>query len=124
MIPTDAASLDWSEDDTTNEYGHTVWRGQFPCGGNFTYSEGLNFHALHYVSIPSVSYSYAAEVEPVVVRVELLMLSVLKDPSQDLLFKAITFGNSKTLRDVLYRFPDRVSAGSVQTCVYLTRRFV
>jgi hypothetical protein len=47
------------------------------------------------------------EVEPEV-GIEMLMVSVLKEPSQDLLFKLVAVGNSQVLEDVLKKSPDRV----------------
>ena len=48
-----------------------------------------------------------AEVEPEV-GIEMLMVSVLKEPTQDLLFKLVAVGNSQVLDDVLKKSPDKV----------------
>ncbi|CAI8020766.1 E3 ubiquitin-protein ligase MIB2, partial [Geodia barretti] len=48
------------------------------------------------------------EVEPEV-GIEMLMVSVLKEPTQDLLFKLVAVGNSQVLDDVLKKSPDKVN---------------
>ena len=42
------------------------------------------------------------------VGIEMLMVSVLKEPTQDLLFKLVAVGNSQVLEDVLKKSPDKV----------------
>ena len=51
--------------------------------------------------------SGTAEVEPEI-GIEMLMVSMLKEPSQDLVFKIVAAGNSQVLGDILKKFPDRV----------------
>ncbi|CAI7989108.1 E3 ubiquitin-protein ligase MIB2 [Geodia barretti] len=48
-----------------------------------------------------------AEVEPEV-GVEMLMVRVLKEASDDLVFKVAAYGNSKLLGDILKKFPEKV----------------
>ena len=52
-----------------------------------------------------------AEVEPEV-GVEMFMVTVLKEASDDLVFKVAAYGNSKLLGDILKKFPEKVN-----TCI-------
>ena len=51
--------------------------------------------------------SVAAEVVPEA-SVELLMLSMLKEISQDLMLKIVAYGNAKVLSNILTKSPERV----------------
>ena len=51
--------------------------------------------------------SVAAEVVPEA-SVELLMVSMLKDISQDVMLKIVAYGNAKVLSNILTKSPERV----------------
>ena len=54
-----------------------------------------------------VTNSVAAEVVPEA-SVELLMVSMLKDISQDVMLKIVAYGNTKVLSNILTKSPERV----------------
>ena len=54
-----------------------------------------------------VTNSDAAEVVPEA-SVELLMVSMLKDISQDVMLKIVAYGNAKVLSNILTKSPERV----------------